>query len=250
MSIQGQITSLVQSEGRIRILELLDEEPRRQTDLAANCSISRPSVSRYLADFVDHGWVTREKDVYHLTASGRRILDTYFDMVEDVRFVELYSELLNRMGEHGATIPEKAVKDAEIVHSKPLNLQRAIEYLIDVILSAEPAQLRGVIPMYTPLFKEPLERLLDQAVPAEIHVPANVADEWRASDFYDFDPYSTGIFIITDEPMEFDFGLLIFENQTLLFTKPTEDVGSICLHGRSEELYDWATEVLERQYGT
>jgi predicted transcriptional regulator len=247
VSARDQITSLVQSEGRVHVLLHLAEQPRRQVDLAALCSVSRPSVSRYLADFTAHGWVIREEDTYHLTAGGHRILETYSEMAENVRFVRSYAKLINRLGDYGTTIPEEAVRDAKVVHSDSSNPHPPMEYLIDVLLSADLSGLRGVVPTYTPLLKEPLERLLRQAETAEIRIPQGVADRMRNSTYCEIDPYAEDLFTVDERFSGFDFGVLLLEEQVLVFTKPAQDAESVCLHGRSAELYDWAVDVFEQR---
>ena len=77
MSSFNEIEKLARSDGRLKLLRILDEQPSYAAELATQCGSSQASVGRYLTSFEEVGWVTKIENNYRITTAGKLVKSTF-----------------------------------------------------------------------------------------------------------------------------------------------------------------------------
>jgi len=105
---------LMASEGRLEPLDLLRDAPAGPRDLVEETGLSRASVQRNLAAFVDRGWARRDAGTYRATAGGRQIARVAGRFVDGVTGADRATPVLAHLPAFDPPLEAARLADAEV----------------------------------------------------------------------------------------------------------------------------------------
>lgn len=82
------IEFLVGSWSRFRVLNALGTTPRTRDDLMELTAVSRSTLSRFLSDLTDYGWIVRRNDEYEATPKGVLVATEMEQLVTNIETAE------------------------------------------------------------------------------------------------------------------------------------------------------------------
>lgn len=244
MGSREHVAFLAGSANRIRILDALREQPRRQCELVRVCELSRSTVHRTLDGLTAREWTRNEGGEYRLTAGGQLILDRYAALETAIERVDEWGPFLNRLGDIAATLPPAALDDATMVTTSPENPHAVIGHVADAFAASSSETFRGVSPVVSPLLNEAAGELLETGVEMELLIDESVLATSRAAypDALE-DAYVSENFTLYLSPDDLAFGLTILDERVLVTTHDEQGVLCECLDGTNEALVAWARDI-------
>lgn len=73
--MEYSIDYLTQSSERIKVLNLVQSDPIRPSDIGDRVNVTRRSIQRYLSEFEESGLIRNSKEGYEITPLGIAVLD-------------------------------------------------------------------------------------------------------------------------------------------------------------------------------
>jgi predicted transcriptional regulator len=244
MGSREHVAFLAGSENRVRILEALREQPRRQCKLVRECGLSRSTVHRALSGLAAREWIRNESGQYRLTAGGQLVLERYAALETAIERVDEWGSFLNRLGDVATTFPPAALDDATMITVSPENPHAAIGHLADAFAESNTETFRGISPVVSPVLNEAARELLGAGVSMELLIDESVLDTSRSAYPGALDDAYTGEnFKLYLSPDELGFGLTILDGRVLITTHDEQGVLRECLDGTNDALVAWARDI-------
>lgn len=120
---------LVGSWNRFEVLSALVAGTRTRHELRQQTGVSRPTLSRILADLTDRGWVRRHNDEYEATATGAAIASRVEQVVADIETAESLDGPLEWFQTERLGFPLSRLADAEVLTPTPEDHTRPMRQL-------------------------------------------------------------------------------------------------------------------------
>lgn len=127
---------LAASENRVQVLSKLSDGPATRRDLQTATDASRSTVARILGETQDRGWVEASGDDYRLTPLGEAIVSDFLTYLASVEGVHHLGDLVNHLPPPLRDVDFAALRDAEVIESKPDNPAAPFTRALDIFEAA------------------------------------------------------------------------------------------------------------------
>ncbi len=248
MNPRDDISFLVGSDSRVRVLRLLHEQSLRPTEIVDRCTCTRETVQRTLSGFGDLGWVEKTDKHYHTTLAGDMVLESYEDLSSVVTEVHELRPFLEHASEEFHDLPPGVLSSTTITTATRENPHAPINRYLELMRDGHVGRFRGVTPIVSGVFNQASESAIGPETDMELVIDDSVLERSQ-EDYqdalqvaYDLDQFTL---YLSSEPIE--FGLAIIDDVSWLGAY--DDNGNLvaCVDSDHPALFDWAMSVYERR---
>jgi len=158
---------------RQRLVELLAEAPRTQSDLVAESAASQPTVSRAIARLRSADLVRDRDGEYALTRLGRLLFSRYRSWLAEIEDVYEAADVVETVPDD---VPDELFVDSTTVRS---TTARAPDSAIEPLLRVPPeaTRLRACASVvWTTLARRVTDRIVDDGLQAEVVLSADLLE--------------------------------------------------------------------------
>ncbi|WP_225333308.1 helix-turn-helix transcriptional regulator [Halomicrobium urmianum] len=180
----GDVRFLTGSEQRVAILDTLCDGPARPTDLCDRVPVTRTTVQRVLAGFLERHWVVKRDGRYHVTGTGRRVREAYAEFVGTVERARQLGPIVADLGDACGELPDAAYETAEVTVATEQEPLAAVDRLIEWLEAGAGGHLRLVTPIVARTFNRTAMSLLERGTTFEMVIDEGVLQQ-SASAFPD-----------------------------------------------------------------
>lgn len=247
MSAREQVEFLAGSRHRVAVAECLREDPARPSELEERIGASRATVQRALSGLAERDWVRKQAGVYRLTAAGTLALRAYREFVAVAETVDAVSEPLALLDPVAEDPPIAAVRAATVTVADPTSPHAPIEQYVDALRGADVDRFRGLSPVYSTVFEEIHEPLVEEDVPVEVVVDEatyEIARERRTAMFEAARGESFDLYV---HPDSLGIGLSLFDDRAFVGAYDDEGRLRACLDGTADPLREWVRSEYRRR---
>ncbi len=245
-SYHDDISLLAGSKRRVEVLESLDGESRRQSEIAVSCAASRSTVNRIVGELCAVGWVTDSSGIYSLSAGGRHVLEQYRSLSESVEIIGKYGSFLTALGDTANTFPIEALADSDLVEATPEGPHTAISYFLDVMENTSSETLSGITPIVSPILDQPRSELLEAGVSVEIIVSDAVAGQLRSQESPIVSAaVSEQRFSLFATSQRMEFGCTILDDRVLIGAYDAAGNLTHCVNSTDDSVRQWTIDQYE-----
>lgn len=110
---------LIASWNRYEVLTTVRQRARRRDELLELVEVSRPTLSRILADLIEYGWIRRINHEYEATPEGRVIADEIRQFVANLEATQHLAGDLHWLPTDRFGFDLSHLKDARVFHPRP-----------------------------------------------------------------------------------------------------------------------------------
>lgn len=237
---------LAGSEDRARVLSYLDDQPAAPAAVASDLSVSRRSVQRHLAEFVERDWATRADGTYELTTVGELVADEHASYRDSLARIEEFGAFYGRLPD-GAHAPDpRWLRDADLVVATDGDPHAPTHHYITRVREFDCERVRMLSPVLSRLFHDAHAELALDGVRTELVASDELIDRARERNPAEFDVVaSVDVLDLYRHPGPVEFGVTLGERRVLL---GAYDDGQLeaCVESTDPELLAWAEECFER----
>jgi predicted transcriptional regulator len=248
MNPRDDISFLVGSDSRLRVLRLLHERPLRPTEIVEHCTCTRETVQRTLSGFGDLGWVEKTDKRYHTTLAGDMVFESYEDLSSVVSEVHDLRPFLEHASEEFRDIPPGVLSSTTITTATSANPHAPINRYLELMHDGYVGRFRGVTPIVSGVFNQASESAIGPETDMELVIDESVLERSQ-TDYEDAlrVAYELDQFTLYLSPDPIQFGLAMIDDVSWLGAH--DDNGNLvaCVDSEHPELSDWVSAVYERQ---
>jgi len=245
-TVHDDVRFLTGSPQRHAVLAALAETPARPTDLCERVDATRTTIQRVLAGFGERDWVTKRDGEYHLTLTGRRVFETYRELLDEVRRADEAGQLALHLGPAADDLPAGALETGDVVVGGERNPLAPVQAFTDWFDSVE-GEVRAISPIVAATFNDVGADLLASGVDIEFVIDPSVLKQ-SAEAFPDALQRGLehgGIDIYVHEAA-LDLGLAVDDGGCCLAAYDEENNLRALLVSDDERTREWALSVYER----
>jgi predicted transcriptional regulator len=158
---------LASSEPRVRILRMLDEEPRTRTELQEVTAVSRKTVGRTLGEFTDRNWARRDGPTYEITPLGAIVAEDIDRLYDTLTTAQKLRNVIEYLPAEEVDFDLRRLDDARLWTSTSNRPDAALDRGIEMLDSTE--QFRFLTHSVTQLLVSPIrDRVVDGGMDCRI----------------------------------------------------------------------------------
>lgn len=243
------ISQLVSSRSRIKLLRTLSTGAARKHELQDQCDLARSTVHRSLEAMEEAGWV-EEQDTrkFELTLTGRLLISHYDTFEENIGQVTEKKELFDQLQDDDVSIPVDVLESSTLATATKDDPHAVLNDFIEAS-TLEVDSLRGMLPIVSPVMNTHAARMLEEGTEVELIIDPTVLKNIATK--YNED-YMRGIqadnFRLLIYPDQIDVGIAMFGDLHAMFgAHGSEGHLSAALTGDTIEFFDWV-ENMYNQY--
>jgi predicted transcriptional regulator len=248
MNPRDDISFLVGSDSRVRVLRLLHDQPLRPTEIVDRCTCTRETVQRTLSGFGDLGWVEKTGKHYRTTLAGDMVLESYEDLSSVVSDVNDLGPFLEHASDEFHDIPPSVLSSTTITTATSENPHAPIDRYLELVGGGYVEEFRGVAPIVSGVFNQASESAIGPETDMELIIDESVLERSQ-TDYedalqvaYDRDQFTL---YLSRDPLQ--FGLALVDGVSWLGAY--DDNGNLvaCIDSDHPALFDWTMSVYERK---
>ncbi|PSP96202.1 hypothetical protein BRC94_13505 [Halobacteriales archaeon QS_5_70_17] len=239
MSAREQVEFLAGSRHRVAVAECLREGPARPSELEEQIGASRATVQRALSGLSERDWVRKRTGEYRLTAAGRLVLRAYGEFVAVAETVDAVSGPLALLDPAVEDPPIAAVRAATVTVADATSPHAPIERYAEALRGADVDLFCGVSPIYSTVFEEIHQPLLDADVPVEVVVDEATYEVALQRETAIVDAARGESFDLYVSPEPLGIGLSLFDGRAFVGAYDGEGRLRACIDGTGDPLREW-----------
>lgn len=247
MSSEALARFLAGSPDRLELLTHLADDPGAPADLADALSLSRRSVQRHLAGFVDRGLATKVNGAYRLTTTGELVAAEHASYLETLERVESHGRFFRHLPDAEHAPDPEWLADATVVEVTAENPQAPVYEYIDRIREFDADRLRMLSPVLSRLFHDVHAELALDGVHTELVMAADTVDRARDLNPAEFELVaSVDVLDLHEHPGEVGVGLTLGDDRLLMGAYDDDGRMVACVHASNAAFLRWAEDLFER----
>lgn len=128
---------LARSPSRLTVLHALDEEPRDREELMALTDVSRVTLSRFLGNFEERGWIERTDGEYRTTAAGSFVVAEMTRLLANLESLESLDGVIEWLPVDRFDFDLGRLRDAEVTTASWRDHTAQMRRVVDAIRGAD-----------------------------------------------------------------------------------------------------------------
>jgi len=243
----GDVRFLTGSEQRVAILDALCDDPARPTDLTDRVDVTRTTVQRVLAGFLQRDWVVKRDGRYHVTGTGRRVREAYGDFVGTVERARELGPIVADLGDACGELPDAAYETAEVTVATEQEPFAAVDRMLEWFEGGAGEHVRVVAPIVARRFNRTAASLLEQGTTFEMVIDEGVLERSAAEFSTSLErARSDDAVDVLVHPDPLSFGLVIRDAGALVAAYDDSNNLRGLLVSRDDAVTAWAEGVYDR----
>lgn len=181
MSAFDDLRFLLQSESRVRALEVLSTGPHTRRELQDALDVSRPTVGRILDGFDVRGWVSDVERRYELTPLGEHVVRGVVSLLEMMETEARLRDVIDWLPVETPGFDIDLLADATVTAAEPASPYRPVERLMYLIRKSETQTIRVIGTRPPPGFFDAFDWHVEEGLRVEALLPPIVLEGLRRS---------------------------------------------------------------------
>jgi len=238
---------LASSPERVQLLEYLSTTSGRPAAIADALSFPRRSVQRYLGQFVERDWVSKDGGRYRLTVPGELVLDEHTRYLETIDQIETFTPLFRELPDVDHTPNPRWLENSTLAVATADNPQAPVHHYIETVRSFETDHVRMVAPVLSRLFHDVHAKLALDGVYTELVLSKAMVDRAQELNPTEFKlVVSVDVLDFYEYPDPISFGLTLSDDQLLLGGYDDDGQLRACVSATNTEILEWGERLFER----
>lgn len=243
-----EISYLVRSENRVRVLNTLSREPKSKRGVVEETGVSGVTAGRIIDGFLERGWVREADDAYDTTEVGDLLATDYRRLLESMDLACRMGPVIDHVPLDDVGFDVRNLTDAAVSNPETFDPLRAMDRQMQLFREAD--HVRAFTHRLPNFLGEVIyEEVIDGNLTFEIVFEASLTD--RILDTPDLrelmaEAIQSGADVYrADEDTYIPHHAGTFDD--LVAIAVHDDAGSICLgiETRTESIYEWVTDTFE-----
>lgn len=237
---------LANSSDRLALLTSLSEGPCSPGNLAAEHALSRRSVQRNLAEFVDRGWAESSGGTYHLTVTGGLIAEKHAEYIDTLTQIDDFAPFFRHLPDRDHTPTPTWLTDAELTVATAEDPQAPVHQYVTSVKQLGTNQVRMLSPVLSRLFHEAHAALAFRGVHTDLIMPAAMVERARERNPAEFKAIvSLDILSLHRCQDPFDIGLTLGDDRLLMAAYDDEKQLRALIESENPEFQTWAAALFD-----
>lgn len=238
---------LADSPDRRRVLAHLASTPASPAAMAEALSLSRRSAQRHLRDFADREWVEKRDGEYHLTTTGRLVVDEHESYLEALGGIDAFADVYRHLPDAEHAPDPRWLAAASVTRATAENPQAPVHHYVDSVGALETDRVRMVAPVLSRLFHDVHADLAMEGAHTELVLSAGTIDRARELNPAEFAVVvSVGVLDLYRHPGEISVGLTLGGGRVLLGAYDADGHLYALVESTDADFQAWAEARFER----
>lgn len=238
---------LANSPDRLTLLTRLSEASASPGELASQLPVSRRSVQRNLAAFVDRGWAETTGGTYHLTVTGALVADEHADYVDALDRIEAFAPFFRHLPDRDHAPDLTWLEDATLTVATADDPQAPVHRYVTRVRQFDTERVRMLAPVLSRLFHEAHATLAARGVHTELVMPAVTIDRARERNPLEFRAVTAlDVLSLYRVPDPFSIGLTLADDRLLLGAYDDEKQLRALVESTAPQCCAWASDLFDR----
>lgn len=238
---------LANSPDRLTLLVSLSEGDGSPSELADEHSLSRRSVQRNLAEFVDRGWAEGTGGTYRLTVTGALVADEHAAYVDALDRIDEFAPLFRHLPDRTHAPDPAWLADAGLTVATDDDPQAPVHRYVKSVRHLDTSRIRMLSPVLSRLFHEAHAALAVRGVPTDLVMPAPMVERARERNPMEFTAVvQLDVLSLYRSPDPVGLGLVVGDDRLLLAAYDDEKQLRALVESEDGEFLTWATQLFDR----
>lgn len=132
-----EISYLVRSENRVRVLDSLSEKPKSKREMVKATGVSGVTAGRIIEGFLERGWIRETNDAYATTAVGDLIASDYRRLFESMDVASRLGPVIEHLPLHTMEFDVRHLTSASIADPETFDPLRAMDRQMQLFRGAD-----------------------------------------------------------------------------------------------------------------
>ncbi len=238
---------LAGSPDRLALLTSLADGPASPSELATEHSLSRRSVQRNLAAFVDRGWAETDGGTYDLTVTGALVAEEHAAYVDAIERVDEFAPFFRHLPDRDHTPDPAWLADAELTVSTAEDPQAPVHRYVTRVEGLDTGRIQILLPVLSRLFHDAHASLAIEGVHTELVMPAAMVERARERNPLEFrGVVAVDVLTLYRHSEPFSVGLTLADDCLLLAAYDGEKQLQVLVESTHPEFHAWAADLFDR----
>lgn len=246
-SVHEDVRYLSGSPVRIAVLRAIRQQPRRPAALTDCVDVTRTTVQRVLAGFLDRQWVCKDGSTYRISPTGRRVCAAYETVLDEAAAARKVVPVVAEAPTVIEELPLSALADCEITVATEQDPLAVVDRVVDRFAAGSGSHVVAASPIVTQSFNRVAADLLADGTTIEHVIDERVLDA-SATEFpealdraIEHDAISV---YVADEPVP--FGFFTYDDVVCAAGYDDRNRPSVLLESTDSDVVAWARDRFER----
>ncbi|WP_225336506.1 helix-turn-helix transcriptional regulator [Halomicrobium urmianum] len=247
MPADDAVQFLAGSSDRLALLTSLADGPASPSELASERSLSRRSVQRNLAAFVDRGWAETDGGTYDLTVTGALVAEKHAAYVADLERVDEFAPFFRHLPDRDHTPDPAWLADAELTVSTSEDPQAPVHRYVTRVEGLDTGRIQMLSPVLSRLFHDAHASLAIEGVHTDLVMPAAMVERARERNPIEFKGVvAVDVLTLYRHPEPFSVGLTLADDRLLMAAYDDEKQLQALVESANPAFHAWASALFDR----
>lgn len=245
--VDEDVQFLTGSCHRAEILRVLCTAPYRPTDLCDRVDVTRTTVQRVLAGFLDRQWVVKSDGRYRATLTGQRVLDRLDELHEEIERARELGPLAAHVGQLGDALPETALTEGDVTATAEQGPLAVVDEFVEWFEAGAGGHVRALSPVVARTFNDVAAELLEADTTIDLVIDRTALEQsteaFPAATRRGVEDDNVDVFV---SPERLSTGLAVRPASTCLVVYDDDSSPKAMLQSEDESVRDWAVDYYRR----
>ena len=247
MSSTDAARFLANSPDRPALLASLSHGPASPAELASERDLSRRSVQRNLAEFVDRGWAETTGGTYRLTVTGSLVAEEHAGYVDALARIERFAPFYRYLPDDDHAPDPALLGDATLTVASEEDPHAPVHRYVTSVERLDTGRVEMLSPVLSRLFHEAHATLALRGVHTDLVMPARTVERARERNPIEFETVvGLGILSLYRHPGPFGVGLTLGDDRVLMAAYDDERQLRALVESADPEFLAWASDLFDR----
>lgn len=238
---------LASSPDRLRLLRSLAAGPAAPSDLADDHDLSRRSVQRHLAAFVDRGWAETSGGTYRLTVTGALVAEEHAAYIDSLDRIAEFAPVFRHLPDRDHAPNPDWLADAALTVATDEDPQAPVHRYVTRVEGLDTDRVRMLSPVLSRLFHEAHAELAMRGTHTDLVMPAAMVERARDRNPREFETIaSLDVLSLSRHPDGFGLGLTLADDRLLLAAYDDERQLRALVESENAQFHAWAADLFDR----
>lgn len=238
---------LANSSDRLTLLASLGEESSSPGELASAHSLSRRSVQRNLAEFVDRGWAESSGGTYRLTVTGALVAEEHARYIDALARIDEVAPFFRHLPDRDHAPDPGWLTDATLTVATAEDPQAPVHRYVTSVKRFDTDRVEMLSPVLSRLFHEAHASLAVRGMHTDLVMPAATVERARERNPGEFEAVvALDILSLYRFPGSFRVGLTRGDGRVLVAAYDAERQLQALVESTGSRLDAWASDLFDR----
>jgi predicted transcriptional regulator len=238
---------LASSGDRLRLLQSLFDGASTPAELASEHALSRRSIQRHLAEFVERGWAESSGGTYQLTVTGALVMEAHTEYVEELAQLSEYAPFFRHLPDRERAPDPSWLTDATLTVATEEDPQAPVHEYVRRVTQLETDRVRMLAPVLSRLFHEAHATVARRGVHTVLVMPAPMVHRAEDRNPLEFSVIARlDVLSLYESPEAFEFGLTLGDDVVLMAAYDGDNQMRALVESTAPPFHDWSAELFDR----